>query len=179
MRRRAVRSVRGIRAGFVLKVGGALCLTIAVTLTSGCGDSSAEREDSAPSTTKTPPPPTTTTTLATRTEIWAPEPPDAIVLNMDGFEFDQTALRISGGTLKVAMRNLEEPCPRPIDCPPANFAHFFVILDPKRGVPLVRSEQIFPGQTGVFVVEGLKPGSYRFICSRHAKNGMMGTLEVT
>ena len=158
-------------------------LLIAVALASACAESNGDRQENASPTTKpqtsTTAMATTTTTLAARTEIGVPEPPDAVIVTMDGFEFTPSELRVSGGTLKVAMRNLEEPCPDEVQCPPIFYAHFFAILGPNDTQPMVRSAELFPGQSGVFVVEGLKPGNYRFICTRHAKNEMRGTLEVT
>ena len=152
-------------------------LAIALTLVSACGGSDAGNGNNASAqSTSTTKPRATTTTLAVRTELGAAEPPDALVVEMGDYFFAPTELRISDSTLKVALRNISTPCP---NCPPKFSVHDFYILDPATGLPMARSERLDPGKAGVFVVEGLKPGSYRFICSLHGTLEMNGTLEVT
>jgi plastocyanin len=155
---------------------------VTIAVLTGCGGSdSGDRENSAArnsSATST----TTTTPLIFSTEIGVPAPQDAVVVSMDDNTFMPSTLRVPSGTFKVALSNLETvpPC-HGTGCGPSwsnHFRHDLAIIDPVRGVPIAQSERVAPGASAVFAIDGLAPGSYRFICTLHAQLSMNGQLEV-
>ena len=165
-----------------MDVGGSRVAIAVVTigLLAGCGGSGSDndeagRADNASTTVSV----STTTSLVYRTEVGVPAPPDAVVVSMDDYKFMPSTLRVAQGTFKLSLSNVETPSPcAGSGCGASFYDHDLVILDPVRGVPIARSERLAPGATGVFVVEGLQPGSYRFICTLHAQASMNGTIEV-
>jgi uncharacterized cupredoxin-like copper-binding protein len=56
-----------------------------------------------------------------------------------------------------------------------------MVITDSTGNILAHSARVKPGHDGVFTLEDVPAGSYRFYCSNggHAGNGMKGTLTVT
>ena len=156
---------RGIRMAIVV---------VATTVLASCGEKS--EPSAAPRRSTTTTVAVTTTTLAYRTEKGAATPPDAVAVSMRDYKFDPSTVRSGSTTLRLALTNDETPCAES-SCD-ADLVHDFVILNSATGLPLARSDKLSPGESGVFVVEGIPAGTYRFFCSIHVMASMEGTLEV-
>jgi plastocyanin len=151
---------------------------VAISVVAGCGGSESD-EDAAPA-------PTTSTTakvaaaapLVYRTELGVPAPQDAVVVSMKGFTYHPATLQATGPTVTFALSNEETLCSGP-NCEEEAYDHDLRVLDPATGMAIARSELLAPGESGLFIVEGMQAGTYRFICSLHSNGGMNGTLEVT
>lgn len=136
----------------------------------GSGDASST---SAPSTSMSA---VTTTTLSYRTDVGAPPPSNALIVSMKDLKFLPSTLRTSTN-LRIWLSNDESPCVAST-CRVADSVHDLVILDGATGLPLARSDRLDPGESGLFVVDRMPKGSYRFFCALHVPASMEGTLEV-
>lgn len=98
-------------------------------------------------------------------------PSDAITIAIPGGpRFTPDQLTAQAGTV-VFFLDMQE----------ADVVHNMLIASEVGDPPLAKSAVLEPGQSVIFTVHGLEPGSYEFWCTfeGHLAGGMKGTLTVT
>lgn len=96
------------------------------------------------------------------------QPAGSIKVTMTEFKFDPSSIHAGSGKATFYLVNA------------GTVAHDMVVLGPS-GTRLAASELVQAGNSSVFTVNDLKPGTYQFICDQpgHESAGMKGTLTVT
>jgi uncharacterized cupredoxin-like copper-binding protein len=114
--------------------------------------------------------PTAVPTLEATTEEAAEAPPGAITIAVPGPDFVPNEITAPAGTVVFFL-----------DARPADILHNMVIAINAGDVPLAKSANLEAGQTVVFTVHGIEPGTYEFWCTfpGHFEAGMRGTLTIT
>ena len=122
--------------------------------------------------------PRTTTTLASTTAVGADRPVGALTMVMAKVSYAPDTLTVKTGKLVLFLANQEQS--------PASNASFFrhnFVLATDTGTPaaavVAQSKDIQVGESGVFTIDHLAPGTYEYYCSWHINQQMQGTLTVT
>jgi plastocyanin len=120
----------------------------------------------------------TTTTLASTTAVGADRPVGALTMVMAKVSYAPDTLTVKTGKLVLFLANQEQS--------PASNASFFrhnFVLATNTGTPaaavVAQSKDIQVGESGVFTIDHLAPGTYGYYCSWHINQQMQGTLTVT
>jgi plastocyanin len=120
----------------------------------------------------------TTTTLASTTAVGADRPVGALTMVMAKVSYAPDTLTVKTGKLVLFLANQEQS--------PASNASFFrhnFVLATNTGTPaaavVAQSKDIQVGESGVFTIDHLAPGTYEYYCSWHINQQMQGTLTVT
>jgi plastocyanin len=96
------------------------------------------------------------------------QPAGSIKVTMTEFKFDPAAISAKSGRVTFFLVNS------------GSVAHDMVVQGPD-GTKLASSDLVQGGDSGVFTISDLAPGSYRVVCDQpgHEQAGMKGTLSVT
>jgi uncharacterized cupredoxin-like copper-binding protein len=137
----------------------------------GCAAPAASLPASSSAAETASPSPSAIPTLEATTEEAAEAPPGAITVTVGpGPDFAPDDITAAAGTVVFFL-----------DARPADIIHNMVIAINIGDVPLAKSANLEGGQTVIFTVHDLEPGTYEFWCSfpGHLESGMRGTLTIT